>query len=174
SGIQRGETLNVADLVREVSARTFAGRGERDSAASAPAPDLRLPDEVLVRGDENLLAIAVENLLDNVKKFTPPGGTVRVECDVTEPWVRVSVVSPEARIGESERDALFERFYRGPEARARNAGHGLGLPLARHIARLHGGEVRCTSSSIEDACFTLELPCWRPEPQRGLQSAAAH
>ena len=39
-------------------------------------------------------------------------------------------------------------------------GHGLGLPLARHIARLHGGEVSCISEAGEDARFALDLPAW--------------
>ena len=151
SGLPLGEAVNLADLVRDVAARTLGG-----------GADVHLPDEAMVRGDEGLLGIAVENLLDNARKFTPAGGTARINFDLADSVVRFSVVSPGARISAMERESLFERFYRSPEARANHAGHGLGLPLARHIARLHGGDVRCVSSPEEDACFTLEVPAWQP------------
>ena len=77
--------------------------------------------------------------------------------------VRLTVTSPGARIGERARERLFERFYRAPEARALHPGHGLGLPLARHIARIHGGDVACVSGASEDASFVLDLPCWQPQ-----------
>lgn len=154
NGIPIGEAVNMADIVRDVAARHLGG-----------AADVSLPDEAMVRGDEGLLGIAVENLLDNARKFTRDGGTAKVRCDLAGPFVRLIVVSPGARIGESERESLFERFYRSAEARASRSGHGIGLPLARHIARLHGGDVRCLSSPEEDACFTLEVPAWRPEPR---------
>ena len=75
--------------------------------------------------------------------------------------MRVTVTSPGARIAGDLGERLFERFYRGPEARASHAGHGLGLPLARHVARLHGGDVRPLSAPDEDARFELTLPAWR-------------
>ena len=152
SGPPLGEAVNIADLVRDVAARIMGREAVVD-----------LPDEALVRGDEGLLGIAVENLLDNARKFTPSGRTALVRLDHAGSVVRLTVVSPGARISEMERESLFERFYRSPEARANHSGHGLGLPLARHIARLHGGEVRCVSSPDEDACFTLEVPAWRAE-----------
>jgi len=151
SGLPRGEAVNLADLVREVAARVLGDASACD-----------LPDESMVRGDESLLGIAVENLVDNARKFTPAGFTVGVALAIPASTARLTVTSPGARIGESERERLFERFYRDAEARARHAGHGLGLALARHIARLHGGDVTCVSSAGEDARFVLELPVWRP------------
>lgn len=152
SGPPLGEAVNIADLVRDVAGRILGHHASVD-----------LPDEALVRGDEGLLGIAVENLLDNARKFTPAGETALARLDHVGSVVRLVVVSPGARISAMERESLFERFYRSPGARANHSGHGLGLPLARHIARLHGGDVRCVSSPHEDACFTLEVPLWRAE-----------
>jgi len=160
SGFLRGEAVNLADVVREAAARTFSA-GPAGAAPTLAA--LHLPDELFVRGDENLLGIAVENLLDNARKFTPDGRTIEVLCEQSGKTVRLVVTSPGARIGTTESEALFERFHRTPEARASHPGHGLGLPLARHIARVHGGDVRCASKPAEDACFVLELPAWEPE-----------
>jgi len=152
SGLPRGEAVNLADLARDVLSRL---PGE--------APDADLPDEAMVRGDEALLGIAVENLLDNARKFTPEGSRARIDLKATADVVRLTVTSPGARVGAGEKESLFERFYRSPEARARRDGHGLGLPLSRHIARLHGGDVACVSQPEEDARFTLDLPAWRPQ-----------
>jgi len=152
AGIPAGEVVNVSDLVTAASRRVFAG---------APPPEIDEPDEALVRGDEALLGIAVENLLDNARKFSLPGRPPRVAVSEDGASVRVTVTSPGARIPPDLVERLFERFYRGPEARASHAGHGLGLPLARHVARLHGGDVRTVSQSAEDARFELALPAWR-------------
>ena len=147
-----GETVNLADVVRECARQTFPG---------ASGAEISAPDEALVRGDEELLRIAVENLLDNAKKFKQPGCPARVTVEVAADWVRVSVTSPGARVAAEERDHLFERFYRGAQARAAHEGHGLGLALARHIARLHGGEAECASGPDEDARFDLKVASWR-------------
>jgi signal transduction histidine kinase len=72
--------------------------------------------------------------------------------------IRLAITTPGGRISEAERDRLFDRFYRGPESRVAHPGHGLGLPLARHIARLHGGDVACVSRPDQDACFELVVP----------------
>jgi signal transduction histidine kinase len=149
-----GETVNVADVVRQAASRVVP------RALSA----LTTPDEALVRGDEGLLAIAVENLLENARKFSAPGARVPIHVEPSLERIRLEVTSPGARIAESEREQVFERFYRSAEARQRVDGHGLGLSLCRHIARLHGGDAHCISRSDEDARFRLELPAWRPEP----------
>ena len=151
AGIPRAEVVNLADVVGATAQRVFADAG---------APELLAPDEALVRGDEALLTIAVENLLENARKFAPPEGRAQVRVQEHDGSVRLSVASPGARIPAGAEARLFERFYRSPEARTTRAGHGLGLPLARHIARLHGGDVRLASEPGADACFELELPSW--------------
>jgi two-component system, OmpR family, sensor histidine kinase MprB len=149
------EAVNLADLVREgASALHLLG---------VAAPDIRAPDEALVRGEEDILRIAVTNLLDNARKFSREGGHPRVAVEVSPGRVRLRVTTPGSRIDEKERSLLFERFHRSPEARAEKPGHGLGLSLARHIARLHGGDVTLASAVGEDPCFLLELPVWQPD-----------
>jgi len=146
-----GEALNLADVVRAVARRVLAN--PEDAAITAP-------DEAMVRGDEDLLAIAAENLLDNALKFRRRSEPVRVNVDHGAKGVTLTVTSPGARIASSDRERVFDRFYRAAEARSATHGHGLGLPLCRHIARLHGGEARCVSGDDEDARFVLELPAW--------------
>lgn len=155
AGIPLAETVNLADLVAATSCRVFAG---------TKAPELRAPDEALVRGDEALLGIAVENLLGNARKFAAPDQAVRLAVWEEAGRVGLAVTSPGSRIAEGEAERLFDRFYRSPEARVSREGYGLGLPLARHIARLHGGDVRSLASAGADARFELQLPAWTPTP----------
>jgi len=150
AGIPRGEAVNVADVARRVTGRVLDGT----------AGECAFPDEVVVRGDEDLIEIAVQNLLDNARKFVAGGEPVRALLTDDGGRVRLEVTTPGARIAAAQCERLFDRFYRAPEAQARSDGHGLGLALARHVARLHGGDVRCVSTAAEDARFTLELPAW--------------
>lgn len=144
------DAVNLADVTRSVASRVFEGRGVV----------LRCPDEALVRGDEDLLSIAVETLLDNGRKFTAAGQDVLVCLSRSTESVLLTVTSPGARISAVEQERVFARFYRGAEARERTRGHGLGLALCRHIARLHQGDVRCASAPEEDAEFVLTMPPW--------------
>jgi signal transduction histidine kinase len=149
AGMPRSELVNLADTVRSVGARVL-GPQRADLAA--------LPDEALTRGDEELLSIAVENLFDNAGKFGNGHRPVSLSLEEGRGRIRLAVTTPGGRISEAERDRVFDRFYRGSESRVAHPGHGLGLPLARHIARLHGGDVACVSRPDQDACFELILP----------------
>ena len=149
------EAVNLADLLRE-SARAL-------SFEESARPRLSAPDEVLARGEEDLLRIAVLNLLDNARKFGCPDLPPRAEIEVREGRAALRVTTPGSRINAPEAARLFDRFYRAPEARAEQPGLGLGLSLARHIARMHGGDVTLVSAVDEDAAFLLDLPVWRAE-----------
>jgi two-component system, OmpR family, sensor kinase len=151
-----GEAVNLADVCRRVAGRL--------PLQPRPITDL-FPDEVVVRGDEELLEITVENLLDNARKFAVGQEPIRVRLTEAAAAARLEVITPGARIPKGEQERLFERFYRSAHARAGQHGHGLGLSLARHIARLHAGDLTCCSAPTEDACFRLELPSWTPEPR---------
>ena len=91
-------------------------------------------EPVPVRGDEDLMREAISNLVDNAVKFTPEGGSVRVEAAMVEglPWVAVSDTG--CGVPPQDRERIFRRFFRGE----RSEGHGLGLSIAQTIADLHG------------------------------------
>lgn len=157
SGIPIAESVNLADLARDMATRLFAG---------SPAPDMEVPDEAMVRGDEDLLGIAVENLLDNARKYTPEAERVHVTLRKEEGKVHLVVASPGVTLDDTTRERLFERFFRAEDARASQQGHGLGLSLARHIAELHSGSLACEAEPNGGLAFLLTLPVWTPEPAR--------
>lgn len=148
-GLGGGETVNLADLVR-----ASAGGDGRPVAVTAP-------DEAFVRGDEDLLRLAVENLLDNARKYAPALLTPRAELSLDGERVILAVETPGVALGQEEREKVFDRFYRGAAAREAAPGHGLGLALARHVARFHGGDLVATEGGEEKAVFELRLPAWR-------------
>jgi len=148
--LPHGEDVNLADVLRDVARQTL----RQETRAS-----LEGPDEAIVRGDEDLLRIAVENLLDNARKFTPPDRTIAISVSEAENRVRVAVVQPGVLL--ADREHIFERFFRGEDARAARPGHGLGLSIARHIAQLHGGDVVCDCTDA-GVTFVLSLPAWQP------------
>jgi signal transduction histidine kinase len=154
AGIPRGEAVNLADVARRVSVRVLG----------ASTGECRFPDEAVVRGDEDLIEIAVQNLIENARKFGVGPEPVRALISDQGGPVRLEVTTPGAHIPAAQCERLFDRFYRAPEVRAQSNGHGLGLALARHVARLHGGDVQCVSTEAEDARFALQLPAWTADP----------
>ena len=154
AGVPRGEAVNLADVARRVTARVLDGGGG----------ECTFPDEAVVRGDEDLIEIAVQNLLENAHKFAAAPQPIRAVLSDEGGRVRLEVTTPGAHIEAAQCERLFDRFYRAPEVRAHRDGHGLGLALARHVARLHGGDVQCVSVESEDARFALDLPAWSADP----------
>ena len=162
AGLGADETVNLADLVR-----SSAGGGDR-------AVDVWAPDEALVRGDEDLLRLAVENLLENARKYAPAGLTPAARIRANGPDVTLSVETPGVTLDAAERARVFDRFYRGAAAREAAPGHGLGLALARHVARFHGGDVVAADGGDAKTVFVLSLPAWRSGawPSGGTDRAA--
>jgi two-component system sensor histidine kinase MprB len=87
-----------------------------------------------VRADRARLERAVNNLLDNARKWSPPGTAVEVEVRQGELIVR----DEGPGIAEADRPYVFDRFYRSAESR-RLPGSGLGLAIVRQVAEMHGG-----------------------------------
>ncbi len=103
-------------------------------------------------------------LLDNAIRYTPAGGTVAVSVFRAEEGAMLEVRDTGIGIPEEERARLFERFFRGRQARERAAeGSGLGLPIAHWIAEQHGARIDIASSSGGGTRVRVEFP---PSPGR--------
>jgi len=102
-------------------------------------------EEAQILGDAGLVERLVLIVLDNAIKYTPGGGRVRL--DVTARDGRRSVIVTDSGIGipADQLPRIFERFYRGERARSQTEGAGLGLPIARWIADLHGARISVAS-----------------------------
>jgi two-component system sensor histidine kinase MprB len=108
---------------------------------------------VLVEGMPDRLSRAVNNLLDNAARHSPPDGAV--EVTVADGALQVRDHGP--GVAEADMPYVFDRFYRGEGARGRH-GSGLGLSIVRQVAQQHGGSVGVENAPDGGAVFTLRLP----------------
>src|SRR5579863_221515 len=121
-------------------------------------------ESALVMGDELKLSQLVANLVDNAIKYSPECTSVEVGVWQARDAAYVAVADRGAGIPAEERERIFLRFHRLDQARNVNgqgdgpAGHGLGLPLCRWIARAHGGDIAVDSREGKGSTFTVRLP----------------
>ncbi|ROT46731.1 heavy metal sensor histidine kinase [Pusillimonas sp. NJUB218] len=111
---------------------------------------------IVVTGDETLAAHAdramvrraFSNLLSNAIRYTPEGGTVRVNVRGESDTVRICITNPGPTIAAEHLPHIFERFYRPDASRHRNGeGAGLGLAIVKSIVQAHGGQVGASSDN---------------------------
>ncbi|WP_436493619.1 ATP-binding protein [Actinokineospora sp. HUAS TT18] len=119
--------------------------------------DVRLHPWHLV-GHAASLERAVLNLLDNAVKFSPPGGTVRVDLrPAGDGYAFLQVADAGPGISDADLPHVFDRFYRSQEARTL-PGSGLGLAIVKQAAERHGGSVFASRSADGGALMAMRLP----------------
>ncbi|PYV11299.1 MAG: hypothetical protein DMG07_19580, partial [Acidobacteria bacterium] len=137
-----------------------------------------------LRADPGRLQQVVWNLLTNGIKFTPAGGSVRIESRDSDGSVEIRVSDTGAGISAEFLPHIFDRFQQADSSTTRSQGGlGLGLSIVRHLAEAHGGTVRAESPGPgKGATFTVRLPIERVAAIRGepgqrrrwTDSAGAH
>ncbi len=118
-------------------------------------------DEVLplVNGDAVLLRRAVDNLLDNARKYSPPGSLISLRACARRGAVVVEVRDRGDGIAPEDLARLFTPFFRADPSRARKTGGvGLGLTLSRRIVEAHGGTLVAESAAGQGTTMTITLP----------------
>jgi len=121
-----------------------------DDLSALPDPlDLEikahLPPKLLIAGEMRYTSLILQNLLENARKYNQPGGRVHVSAREENGSVYLTVGNSGPPIPREMQPYIFERFSRGANGE-KIAGHGIGLNLARELARLHGGELNLVSS----------------------------
>lgn len=158
------EARAACDLLRPLAAR------------SSVAIELDLPGEPLfARAERALLRQVLANLLGNALKHARGGTRILVRARREEDEVRVEVADDGAGLPASSRSRLFEPFARGEQAIGPTAeGHGLGLWVARELARSSGGELLVLPPDAElgGARFELELPAATAAPRSATLGGA--
>ena len=120
---------------------------------------------VTVAADAALLGQVLTNLVSNAVKYNRPDGSIQLRLEQSEQLATVTIANTGESIPPEDHGRLFERFYRADRARGRRVdGTGLGLALAREIARAHGGELRLAESGDDRTTFVLSLPRLATEP----------
>ena len=140
------EVARAAQVLADRRQVTVETAGERSAALVA---------------DEDLVRRLLVNLVDNAVRHTPAHSAVRITLERADGGYRITVTDRGPGIPARVQPHIFERFYRGDTARAREQpyeGAGLGLSLARWIARAHGGDVTLATSSADGTTFLVFLP----------------
>jgi signal transduction histidine kinase len=117
-----------------------------------------LPEALPVRADRRLLAMVLQNLVENAAKYTLDGGAIRISGLVDGESVLVRIANTGKRISETDRELIFERFRRGNDTGGNVRGHGLGLNIARELVRAHGGDVCLNQTDPGWIEFEFRLP----------------
>ena len=107
--------------------------------------------------DQGLLSIALSNLLDNAVKYSP-GGEIGIDIRFDDRACVLSICDQGPGIHPDEEDRIFERYRRAGSADGGVRGSGLGLYVAREIARAHKGDLQLNTGQDRGACFVLSLP----------------
>lgn len=144
----------VHDLAEDAEILAEPGKLELQSELAA---------ELVVPGDRLLLARAVMNLIDNGIKYNEPGGSVLLSASMNGKNASLRVRNTGPGLTPEQRERVFDRFYRSDPAHGKETGgHGLGLSIAREIARAHGGDVHLVHSDSDWTEFSIVLPVVSP------------
>src|SRR5438034_4319236 len=144
----------IVEEVRETGELLAEESGVRVEVATPPEP-------IVVAVDATRIRQLILNLLTNAVKYTPPGGTVRMQLGSANGRVTLSVADTGIGIAPGDLPHIFDRFWRADSARTRTGerpGAGLGLAICKWIAEAHGGRIDVVSRPGRGTTFTVTLP----------------
>jgi signal transduction histidine kinase len=135
--------------------------------------DINVPDNLpTIRGDKDLLGVAVTNLISNALKYTQAGGKISVRAIEDEEGIVFNVQDTGIGISEESLPRIFDRFFRSEdEAVQERPGSGLGLALVKEIVELHNGRITVASTPGSGTLFQIWLPA--PEITSRLNATEA-
>ncbi|TFC84479.1 HAMP domain-containing histidine kinase [Cryobacterium sp. TMT1-21] len=145
---------DLADLAHRAAARLLPQFDDSDITLNVDA-DTALPVQV----DPDRITQVLTNLLGNALHATPAGGAVTITARAVGSRGEVSVTDTGVGLAPDDTERVFERFYRVPGQGRRSAGSGIGLTIAREIARGHGGDITAASAGRgQGATFVVTVP----------------
>jgi signal transduction histidine kinase len=124
---------------------------------------VEMPRGITVYGNPDQIERIFGNLLQNALRYTPNGGVVAIEGAEQRSGVTVRVKDSGAGIHPEHLEKIFNRFWRAEPAHTRSTGTGLGLPIARALARRHGGDVTVSSEAGRGSEFVVTFPTRPPK-----------
>ncbi len=157
---------DVAELVETVVARM-------ETMVSAHPLEVDVaPETGAARLDYVQIGQVIANLIENAAKYAPAGTAIRIAARRLDGAIEVSVTDQGQGIPPSERERVFEKFYRAPHA-GRAAGTGLGLAICKGLVEAHGGHIWVEDAPGGGARFAFTLPVPAPVPITGQEPVAA-
>lgn len=165
SRLERGEKkyrLSKCDLTAVVHETLEAYRPQLEAGGFRLGCELP-SQSVWVEGDRDALAQVLMNLFSNAEKYSDQQREITLRMVLKPPGVEVQVLDRGFGVPKESRERIFEQFFRAHDSVSSGIqGCGLGLTLARQIARAHGGDVLYAPRPEGGSCFTLQLPLSAP------------
>ena len=157
--------MNAEKIHPETIVIGMAERFEDLAAQKGISLEADLPDEQFpaLYVDENRIEQLLGILIDNAMGYTPAGGCVKLGAYEQRGNVFFTVTDNGPGIPDEAKERIFERFYRGDEARTDKEHFGIGLSVAREIALLHKGSLSVRDAEGGGAQFVLKLPIKKPK-----------
>jgi len=113
---------------------------------------------IFIKGDQLALSSLFFNLLENAEKYSPEGNNIEISLSRTEEQVIFSIRDQGYGIPESEKQRIFEKFYRiGNEDTRKTKGTGLGLFIVQHIVALHKGTIKVRNNYPQGSIFEIKI-----------------
>ncbi len=148
------EAFHLSDLAQDVFYKYQILAEEKNIKIEAEIPE-ELP---MVFADIGLVDRVIQNLMDNALKFTPEGGTVKMQLQKTEDSVEMKIVDSGPGIPIEEQAYIFERYQKALNSGKKNKGAGLGLAIVKKILEIHNTTIQVSSKINEGAEFWFRLP----------------
>ncbi len=152
--IERGvvDASSISHAAVEQGEKLARIRGLQFSSSIPDAP-------IWVYADAEALRRALLILIDNAAKYTPEGGSVRVNLSANDGFAKLNVSDTGIGIAPADLPHIFDRFWRADKARSRSqGGAGLGLSIAKWIAETHAGSITVQSDIGKGSVFSLQIP----------------
>lgn len=150
------EETDVKGLIDHVVRKLTPIATAKDMVISTNYRDTEFVPMVM---DYDKMYEAIYNIVDNAIKYSPEGGFVQINMFSDGNYLTIKIEDNGPGIPESERDRIFERFYRLDDSRARDTGGtGLGLAITKEAVLMHGGTIEVSNVSDIGSVFTIRLP----------------
>jgi two-component system, OmpR family, sensor histidine kinase KdpD len=135
-----------------------AARSRVEHALRGRTVELSIESERLVRLDPRLPAAALSHLLENAAQYSPLSSSIRIEAIVSNSGLTITVRDHGGGIAPADLPHVFERFYRGADAKIGRSGTGMGLAIARGVLAVEGGRISAENCADGGARFTIVVP----------------
>lgn len=151
------EPVELGELIRAVAGEFQRQAEHCQVEVSVDAAPCR------IRGEREMLSLALWNLLDNAMKYSPGCRTVWIDLSRNGAQAAIAVRDRGVGIPRHEQGRIFKKFVRGAGTAALGVkGTGIGLTMVDHVVRAHGGQVRLESEVGRGSTFTIVLPICSP------------
>jgi signal transduction histidine kinase len=118
--------------------------------------ETNVPETLPMNGDQEMISLTVQNLVENAVKYNRRGGKILISAEKHDHVVQICVGNSGPGIPPERAPNVFGRFYRA-RGDEQTPGHGLGLSIARELARAHGGDLTLTRTQSDWTEFCLRL-----------------